>query len=148
MLQFQKVLQKLGYWVEQEERHNENLLIEQLDDTASVTSVKSVITIEMDETSDCELLASNDDMASSSEDAVYNSFKAIENGIMNLEIRSGGGFEDFNVTEIEEARRRQNYEISSGLQITTTDAEFQAMHQDDDDDTLPYTNKSMFMNKK
>jgi hypothetical protein len=80
-------------------------------------------------------------------DAVYSSFKAIENGLMNLEI-SSGGFEDPNVPEIEEARRRQNYELSSGLQITTNDVEFQAMHQDDDDDdSLPYTNKSMFKNK-
>ena len=134
--QFQKVLQKLGYWVEQEERHNENLLIEQLDDTASVTSVKSVITIEMDETSDCELLSGNDDMASSTE--VDSSFKGIENGLMNLEI-SSGGFEDSNEHEIEETLKRENLELSSSLTIPTYD-EIPAIH------SIPYTNKSLFKN--
>jgi hypothetical protein len=134
--QFQKVLQKLGYWVEQEERHNENLLIEQLDDTASVTSVKSVITIEMDETSDCELLSGNDDMASSTE--VDSSFKGIENGLMNLEL-SSGGFEDSNEHEIEETLKRENLELSSSLTIPTYD-EIPAIH------SIPYTNKSLFKN--
>ena len=91
-----------------------------MEDHASATSANSVITIEMDETSDCS------------------SFKAIENGLMELEI-SSGGFENTNEPEIEETLKRENFESSSSLTIPTYD-EIPAIH------SIPYTNKSLFKN--
>jgi hypothetical protein len=114
-------------WIQQEQVVGsllfENLLIEQLEDNVSATSGNSVITIEMDETSDC---------------GSFKAIMAIENGLMELEI-SSGGFENTNEPEIEETLKRENFESSSSLTIPTYD-EIPAIH------STPYTNRSLFKN--
>jgi hypothetical protein len=125
---FKEVIIEMGLWVEPLERSN--VTVEHLDDTATSSTKSSIICIEME---------------TSSDDTVQDgSFMALENGFENLDISSAEKvFDEDNETDIDEARQRFNYELSTGQTITRTDAEFKILMcpDADDDDTLPITNK-------
>ncbi len=126
----------LGYWVEPLPQQNENILIEQLEDDSSVaSSVKSIITIEMDATSESEKCSELMGM--------NNMWLAIQN------VEDVEDSEDFNVSSTvkDEELRKENVELSLNLQI------IEQRFDEDGDVSLaihegPYWGRSMFRTEK